>query len=125
MPIGDYTNFDVELKVKEGAVPNMALFGVYKSDTDTIPFRIEWSAAQVLDFISTNGFELKKKESYTLSLGINVATLVSTVSSGQWEQATVTLENEIPTIVIRDGFNPGIFNDVNEEISNSLFLTIQ
>ena len=125
VPVGNYTHFDVALDVKEGAVPNMVLNGTYKSDTDTLPFRIEWSTAQVLDFISTNGFELKKKENYTLTLGIDVARLVSSVSSSQWSQATVTLENEIPTIVIRDGFNEGIFNDVNDEIENALYLTIQ
>jgi hypothetical protein len=51
--------------------------------------------------------------------------LLQDISSIQWQNATVTLENSIPTIVISKDFNSIIFSEINERVSSALHLSIE
>lgn len=124
IPVGDYTEFSVELNVKDAGIPCMRLVGAYNDGSMVTPVLIEWNVPKSLIFKPANGFTLKKKEDYKITLGIDVNRLFSNVSTSQWEQASVTPEGGIPTIVVRDNYNISIFNDIENQLNSALILTV-
>lgn len=125
IPIGDYQEFTTKIKTVSSNGVSLRVNGTYYRDGEPIPVIIEWFEPVDLNFSPANGFELKKKEDYDVTLVINTDQLFSTVSENQWNMAVITLENDIPTIVIRSNNNISIFNDVNQQLKNALSLQVK
>lgn len=124
VPIGNYTEFKLKLGANSLEGYSFKLSGIYHG-SDDIAVRIEWNTEQVLEFVNYNSFELEKDKNYSCILELDRQELLQDVSSIQWENAIVTLENSIPTIVISKDFNSNIFSEINERVSSSLHLSIE
>ena len=125
IPVGEYTDFQVSLNVNNTVSPCLLLKGHYDNGTDLIPIVIQWSSSKKLDFKNLNGFTLKKKKDYKITLGTDISKLLSTISSNQWEMAAISNEQGIPTIVIKDSYNAGIYQEIDEQLAKSLILTVE
>lgn len=125
IPVGDYEQFEVTLNVNKADAQTMVLYGNYDNGDELIPVEIQWNVPKKLVFKASNGFTLKKKKDYVLSLGPNVSKLLSSVSATQWEMAAISNENGTPTLIIRDNYNAAIYQDIESQLLNSLELTIQ
>lgn len=124
VPVGNYTEFKLKLDANSLNGYSFILNGIYHG-TDDIAVRIEWNTEQVLEFINNNSFELQKDKNYKCILELDNQSLLQDISSLQWQGATVTSENSIPTIVISKDFNSNIFTEINERIPSSLRLSIE
>lgn len=124
VPIGNYTEFKLKLDANSADGYSFKLNGIYHG-TDDVAVRIEWNTEQVLEFINNNSFELQKDKNYKCILELDKESLLQDISSLQWQGATITLENSIPTIVISKDFNSNIFSEINERIPSSLHLSIE
>lgn len=124
VPVGNYTEFKLKLDANSLNGYSFILNGIYHG-TDDIAVRIEWNTEQVLEFINNNSFELQKDKNYKCILELDNQSLLQDISSLQWQGATVTSENSIPTIVISKDFNSNIFSEINERIPSSLRLSIE
>ncbi|MCC6700269.1 MAG: hypothetical protein IT221_02025 [Fluviicola sp.] len=125
IPVGEYTDFQVSLNVNNTVTPCLLLKGSYNNGTDVIPVVIQWSSSKLLDFKSMNGFTLKKKKDYKITLGTDISKLFSTISSNQWELADISNESGTPTIVVKDSYNSGIYQEIDELLASSLVLTVE
>jgi len=126
VPVGDYTQFNVALKVVDEESPCMALTGTYTfSSGESIPFRIEWVDGLDLTFMSGNNFTLDKKKSYNAVIGADVQKLFSATIPSDWTDASPTLENGQQMLVISQTSNSKIFGDVNGKIAESLLFKIE
>jgi hypothetical protein len=124
VPIGNYTEFKLKLGANSLDGYSFKLNGIYHG-SDDIAVRIEWNTEQVLEFVNYNSFELEKDKNYSCILELDRQELLQDISSIQWQNATVTLENSIPTIVISKDFNSIIFSEINERVSSALHLSIE
>jgi hypothetical protein len=124
VPIGNYTDFKLKLGANSVDGYSFKLNGIYHG-TDDIAVRIEWNTEQVLEFVNNNSFELEKDKNYKCILELDNESLLQDISSLQWQGATVTMENSVPTIVISKDFNSNIFTEINERVSSSLHLSIE
>lgn len=124
VPVGNYTEFKLKLDANSSDGFSFILNGIYHG-SDDIFVRIEWNTEQVLEFINNNSFELEKDNNYKCVLELDKESLLQDISSLQWQGATVTLENSVPTIVISKDFNSNIFTEINERIPSSLHLSIE
>lgn len=124
VPIGNYTDFKLKLGANSLDGYSFKLNGIYHG-TDDIAVRIEWNTEQVLEFVNNNSFELEKDKKYSCVLELDRQDLLQDISSLQWQGATVTMENSVPTIVISKDFNSNIFTEINERVSSSLHLSIE
>lgn len=124
VPIGNYTDFKLKLGANSLDGYSFKLNGIYHG-TDDIAVRIEWNTEQVLEFVNNNSFELEKDKKYSCVLELDRQDLLQDISSLQWQGATVTMENSVPTIVISKDFNSNIFSEINERVSSSLHLSIE
>jgi hypothetical protein len=125
VPVGDYTDFEVSLKVVEEAHPCMVLAGMYDfGNGNTIPFKIEWATGKDLAFHPNTGFTLKKKKSYNAIIGVDVQKLFGAVTTADWDSAIQTLEGTQMTIVISKDSNPKILDSINNHIASALLLKI-
>lgn len=125
IPVGEYTDFHVSLNVNNTITPCLLLKGKYNNGTDEIPVVIQWNSSKLLDFKSLNGFTLKKKKDYKITLGTDISKLFSTISSNQWELADISNESGTPTIVVKDSYNSGIYQEIDELLASSLILTVE
>lgn len=124
VPIGNYTDFKLKLGANSVDGYSFKLNGIYHG-SDDIAVRIEWNTEQVLEFVNNNSFELEKDKKYSCILELDRQDLLQDISSLQWQGATVTMENSVPTIVISKDFNSNIFTEINERVSSSLHLSIE
>lgn len=125
VPVGDYNQFNVKFTMDHTTTPCLVLNGKYMKGTEEIPVRMEWSSVDLLNFVTQNGFTLKKKKEYTVKLNVSTTSLFSSVSSLQWDQASISMENDIPTMIVRDNINVGVFNDINEKLQSALTVVVQ
>ncbi len=125
IPIGEYKQFSTNLKLTTTNGVSLRVQGTTLRDGVPMPVIIEWFNPITLSFKPANGFELEKKEDYHVTLKINTDELFAGVSDNQWELASVTLENDVPTIVIRPNYNISIFNDINANIETALALEVK
>lgn len=121
VPVGNYKTFMVTFNIPKKS-PGLILNGVYRNGDEEIPLRIEWSDEVSIDFSTDELFELTKKKSYNMELGINLQKLFENVSVSQWNAANISNENGVPTLVVRAGNNDGIFNDINASLSDAVYL---
>ncbi len=124
VPIGNYTDFKLKLGANSVDGYSFKLNGIYHG-SDDIAVRIEWNTEQVLEFVNNNSFELEKDKKYSCVLELDRQDLLQDISSLQWQGATVTMENSVPTIVISKDFNSNIFSEIYERVSSSLHLSIE
>ncbi len=124
IPVGEYNEFEVELNVNDETQPCLMLFGNYNSGANLIPIRIEWESAMDLAFHPQVAFELKKKKDYIVTIGVDVQKLFSSISVNDWSEATITTENDVPTIVIRENSNNKLFTDINLKLKEALVLKV-
>jgi hypothetical protein len=124
IPVGTYEDFAMKVNVVNPTVPCIQLKGLYHKGNEWLPFVIEWHDPNPLVFKPLNSFTLTKKQDYKVSLGIDVDALFSNVSYNQWEQASVTNEDGISTIIIRENYNVSIFDDVTDQLSQALKLIV-
>jgi hypothetical protein len=128
VPVGDYNEFEVALRVTgESTLPCMVINGLYDNGSGNapIPFRVEWSVPIDLKFHPQNPFTLKKKKSYTVTIGADVEQLFSQTTPGIWDEAIQTQENGVWTIVVRQGHNNKIYEDLEVTIPQSLIMKVQ
>jgi hypothetical protein len=118
IPVGEYTDFHVTLNVNNAVTPCLLLKGYYNNGTDLIPVVIQWSSSKKLDFKSLNGFTLKKKKDYKITLGTDISKLLSTI-------ADISNESGTPTIVVKESYNSGIYQEIDELLASSLILTVE
>lgn len=124
VPVGNYTTFKVKLSAIENTDFAFEVNGIYHTSTENLPVHIVWNQDKMLEFINKNSFELTKTKTYNCFLELNRQLLFQDVSVIQWEQASITMENDVPTIVISKDFNTNIFNDINDKLNNSLQLSV-
>lgn len=124
IPVGTYTDFGLKVNVVNPTVPCIQLKGFYHKNEEWIPILIEWQSPTPLLFKPDNAFKLSKKEDYKVTLGIDVDALFSSVSHNQWEQASITNEDGVATIVIRENYNVSIYDDITEQLNNALKLKV-
>jgi hypothetical protein len=125
VPVGDYTQFEVSLKVFEEELPCMVLTGSYDfGGENPVPFKIEWGIGKNLNFHPESGFTLSKKENYDAIIGVDVQKLFANTTIDDWAQATQSLENGVYTIVINENINSKIYGDVDTKLAESLLLKI-
>ena len=125
VPVGDYTDFAVELEVDDQSKPCMVLYGLLNKGGMLIPIRVEWSASQLLTFTPTQLFELKKKENYNLFVGIDVHLLLNGITPQKWGEAIVSMEEGTPTIVVKTNNNHSLFNQIDHNLKTALKLTLK
>lgn len=124
IPVGDYTEFKVDLTVVHAANPCLVINGVYDTGGDTVPFRVEWNADKVLSFMAENPFELKKKKDYHVTIGVNVQQLFTTITADEWSKASTTLEPGGPMIIIRPNTNEKLFQEINQNLTGALKIEV-
>jgi len=124
IPVGKYNEFEVELNINDNTQPCLMLYGSYNNGTNLIPIRIEWVSAMDLVFRPDVDFELKKKKDYNVTIGVDVQKLFSAISLNDWSEATITTENDISTIVIRENNNHKLFVGVNLKLKEALVLKV-
>lgn len=125
VPVGDYTDFHVALNVNNQSTPCLSLRGKFINGAEEIPVIIEWNVSKKLEFKSENGFSLKKKKDYKVTLGTDMSKLFSSISAVQWATANKLNVQGVQTIVVKDTFNEWIYLEINKQLSNSLVLTVQ
>lgn len=126
IPIGDYNEFEVKLNVVDDAHPCLVIYGNYDMGFgDPIPFRVEWDAKMDLAFHPNANFTLEKKKNYNVVLGVDASKLFSEALAADWSEASVTIEEDGPTIVIRENFNQKLFLDINQQLHESLTLKVE
>jgi len=125
VPVGEYQEFALTLNVPKDDTPCMMLKGTFNTGADIIPMRVEWNDEKSLPFSPGNGFELKKKKNYKVVLAINIESLFSSVSANQWSTAPITMENEQPTLIINEDTAPQLFNKIDAQLLNALYLTVE
>lgn len=125
IPVGDYNEFEVQLDVTDSQAPSLMIAGIYSHGEIQIPFRVEWDADIDLKFRPTENFSLKKKKRYNMVVGVNIEKLLSEVSESDWHNAIVSVENGIPTIIIRENYNQKIYIDLNAKLMESLVLKLE
>jgi len=125
VPVGEYKEFKVTLGVDDDSKPCLALYGEYTTGSNIIPLRIEWNIAQDLAFLAEGTFSLKKKEDYNVVLGVDIQKLLGNISEEQWNQISVTNEDGVPTIIIRDNNNHAFFSQINHDIQAALKLIVE
>jgi hypothetical protein len=123
VPVGDYKNFTLTMNIPEKS-PGLIIHGSLNKGTEVIPIRVEWYEKKVLPFKATVDFELKKKKDYDVNMNLNVQKLLETVSANQWAFADITNENGVSTIVINSNSNSAIFQDIDNSIYQSIYLTL-
>jgi hypothetical protein len=127
VPVGEYNEFNVSLKVVEEEVPCMVLTGYYDfGGGNLVPFKIEWGAGKDLNFHPETSFTLDKKENYKAIIGVNIEKLFSITLPVDWAEAQQTMENDVLTIVINKNHNnTKIFDDVDAKLEESLLLKVE
>ena len=125
IPVGEYEEFALTLNVPKDDTPCMTLRGTFNTGAEIIPMRIEWNDEKALPFSPSNGFELKKKKNYKVVLAIDIENLFSSISANQWSTAPNTMENEQPTLIINEDTAPQLFNKIDTQLLNALYLTIE
>jgi len=80
VPVGEYTQFSVELGVVNEVQPCLVLNGEYNNGVNVIPFRIEWETDELLSFVPNATFTLEKKKNYDVTIGVDVQKLFQTIS---------------------------------------------
>ena len=124
IPVGDYSEFVVDLTVVDETNPCLVINGVYDNGPDNVPFRIEWNADKVLSFSSDIPFALKKKKDYQVTIGLNVQQLFSTITHDEWTKASSTLEPGGSMIIIRENSNEKLFQEINQNIGGALQIVV-
>lgn len=123
IPVGDYKEFELDMNVVDEFQPCLVLYGTYTDNGISHPFRVEWSSEMDLKFHPETPFSLEKKKDYDLTVGVNVQKLLN---EQNWSLGTMTNENGVHTYVIRSGGqNDKLFMDIDEDLQESLVLTIQ
>jgi hypothetical protein len=80
---------------------------------------------QALSFLPPGVFELKKKEDYAATLGVDVSELLLGIAPQKWEDAVVSLENGTPTIVVKETSNHTLFGQIDQNLKTALKLKIE
>lgn len=124
IPVGDYTEFTVDLTVIDATTPCLVINGIYDNGADEVPFRVEWNADRVLSFTSDNAFSLKKKKDYHVTVGVNVQQLFSTITAEEWAKASSTLEPGGSMIIIRANSNDKLFQEINQNLGGALQIEV-
>jgi len=123
VPVGEYTQFSVELGVVNEVQPCLVLNGEYNNGVNVIPFRIEWETDELLSFVPNATFTLEKKKNYDVTIGVDVQKLFQTISINDWADANITPEpNE--TIIISENFNHKLFTELNVQLEGALTLKV-
>lgn len=128
VPMGDYTEFNTQIKLDAESKPMAYLKGMVTVQGMQVPLIVEWSDLSDITFNASNAFSLKKKKDYNLFIGLDVTQLFSTISQIQWDQCTVSNENGVATVVIRNSAgspNGIIFNEISEQLAASLKLSVE
>lgn len=125
IPAGKYTDFAIDLSVINETSPSMVLNGLVNRTGTLVPLRIEWSVKQALSFLPPGVFELKKKEDYAATLGVDVSELLLGIAPQKWEDAVVSLENGTPTIVVKETSNHVLFGQIDQNLKTALKLKIE
>lgn len=124
IPVGDYTEFHVDLSVIDEEQPCLVLYGEYDKGEITVPFRVEWKQSSILTFVSEIPFELKKKKDYKVTIGVNVQQLFSTLTQEDWQKASTTLEPGGPMIIIRFNNNNHMFQEIDHNLATALKIEV-
>lgn len=125
IPVGDYTEFNVDLTVIDEAHPCLVINGYYDEGEVSVPFRVEWDADKVLSFASENAFQLKKKKNYNVTIGVNVQQLFSTITQDEWAKASITLEQPGGSmIIIRENNNNKLFEEINQNLGAAMKIEV-
>lgn len=125
IPMGDYTDFSVAVKIENKTNPSVRLEGIVQKGSELLPVVIEWTDYEELVFKMTNPFFLKKKKNYNLYLGFDVKKLVDNISSNLWANALPSNENGVATIVINKATNSNLFSKINQNVADAVLLTIE
>ncbi|ASS47457.1 MAG: hypothetical protein A3D31_16595 [Candidatus Fluviicola riflensis] len=123
IPIGEYNQFSVELGVVNDMQPCIVLNGEYNNGASIIPFRIEWGTDEILTFLPSAAFELKKKKNYDVTIGVDVEKLFQSITINDWADANITPE-PTSTIVISENFNHKLFTEIKKQIAGALILKV-
>jgi hypothetical protein len=125
IPVGDYTQFQVDLTVTDESNPCLVLTGNFDTGESTVPFRVEWGADKLLSFTSDVPFSLSKKEDYKVTIGINTQMLFSGISTQDWMSAPTTLEPNVGMmIIIRENQNQKLFDEIEEKLKDALVIKV-
>src|SRR3989338_2761598 len=97
--------------------------GEYNNGASIIPFRIEWGTDEILTFLPSAAFELKKKKNYDVTIGVDVEKLFQSITINDWADANITPE-PTSTIVISENFNHKLFTEIKKQIAGALILKV-
>lgn len=131
IPMGDYTEFTMKTLISNSNNPCIRLEGTFYKGSEPVPLIIEWKNLDELNFKILNPLALEKKKHYKVYIGFDVNKLFSTVTSTLLDNAPISNENGVPTLVIRDpNGNPDmpgaqLFNKITAQIPNALVLTVE
>jgi hypothetical protein len=125
IPMGDYTEFTIKTLIDKSNNPCVKLEGTFYKGTEEIPMVIEWKQLDELSFKILNPFELEKKKNYKVYIGFDAKKLFENISSTQWSEVGYSNQNGVITLVINEGNNLQLFNDITEQLHNALILTVE
>jgi len=125
VPVGNYTNFNMDLSVVNDTKPSMTLYALFDKGEIQIPVRVEWSTKKIMSFSPGQTFELNKKNNYDMTLGIDAAVILAGITPHDWSEAGIAMENGVPTIVVTENVNHDIFFKIDQNLTQALKLEIK
>jgi|SRR6218665_175592 len=121
VPVGDYKTFILTMDIPKKA-PSLVINGTHNNGNENVAVRIAWYDEIIIDFSTVQEFELKKKKSYQMELGIDASKLFENISANNWSNAQVSNENGVPTYVFDATHNQSLFAKINNSLKNSVYL---
>jgi len=121
VPVGNYETFQVTMNIPKES-PGLVLTGTHFNGSEDVAVRIEWTDEVSMDFLADKVFELNKKKSYQMELGIDVSKLFENISANNWTLAHISNETSGPTYVFNANTNQSLFTKINNSLKNAVYL---
>lgn len=125
IPMGDYEQFNIDVQLNNSYTPAFQLNGTVLIGAETFPYRIEWTKLDLLNFSANSPFTLKRKSNYNLYMCMSAQLLFDNLSTNFWSNASVSMENGLPTIIISETSNPNFFSKINQNLITALTTRIE
>jgi hypothetical protein len=121
VPVGEYKTFVLTMNIPKKS-PGLILNGTRYNGTESVAVKVEWTDEVSINFSTDVPFELKKKKSYQMELGIDVTKLFEDISENHWANATISNENGVPTYVINEINNQILFTKINNALEDAVYI---
>lgn len=122
IPVGEYQ--DLRIRLKLDVVNNFAmrLTGFYNGSAQPIPFIIDFENDFIIEFPKeqSENLILEKKVDYSFQLQYDHSILFGGISQIEWESANLTDVNGVMTVIISKSENDQLFDIIDQAIPSAI-----